>query len=349
MDLLTIVLIILVPLNLLLTVWLLASWRKKGDDGSAAKLQADLNLLRTELVSGQMEGLVLLRDSLDKATLALNERLAEGTSSLDRRMAVIGEIENRLGQLSNQTQKIESIGNNIQSLAELLKPPKLRGNLGEQWLVNILEQILPKALFETQYRFADGQRVDAVIKMGERLLPVDSKFPLEAFQRLTDENSDDSEKKAAAKAFSQALKKHITDISSKYVRPDENTTDFAVMYLPSEAIYSRFVSGDNFDEFQFGLTKKVIPASPGILYGFLASVVAIYKEAGLTGDRRQLVNGLNSLAESLDALSRLDERLAGSLRQAGLTLEKVKEEHEKMSKQLARLQEPDAIADRTDL
>jgi len=345
MDLLTIVLLILVPVNLLLTVWLFVSWRRQNRGDTLSTLEKDLTTLKSELVSGQMEGLVSLRESLDSATKLLNERLAEGNTSLDRRMEVIGEIENRLGHLSHQTKRIESIGENIQSLADLLKPPKLRGNLGELWLENILAQILPRTAYETQYKFPDGLRVDAVIRLADRLLPVDSKFPMESYRRLTDETAGPDNRKAALKSFSVAIRKHIDDISDKYLRPGDGTTDFAVMYLPSEAVYYQLVAADDNGDYEYALNRKIIPTSPGILYGFLASVATIYAAAGLTAERGRLIDDLNALMESLTVVQKHDDRLGGSLRQAGMTLDKVKAEHLKMADLLERLLQPEPATD----
>ncbi|UCE25782.1 MAG: hypothetical protein JSU74_07010, partial [Candidatus Zixiibacteriota bacterium] len=122
MDTLTIVLIVLVVLNLVLTALMLSQWRRQRPAEAQTALQAAMESLKADLLSKQMEGLVSLRQSLDSANRLLNERLAEGTQTLDRRMAVVSEIENKLGQLSTQAKNIEAIGQNIQSLSDLLKP-----------------------------------------------------------------------------------------------------------------------------------------------------------------------------------------------------------------------------------
>ncbi len=341
MDTLTLIIVAVVVLNLVLTILVLSNWRRQGPiDGSSA-IEARLESLKAELISKQMEGLVSLRQSLDSANRLLNERLAEGTQTLDRRMAVVSEIENKLGQLSTQAKNIEAIGQNIQSLSELLKPPKLRGSFGETLLENLLGQILPKQLFETQYNFSDGGRVDAIVKLGDRLLPIDSKFPLESFQRISSAETED-EKDAARKEFRQVIKKHIDDINAKYLQPDRGTTDIALMYIPSEAVYYQLVVNPDMGELDYALGKKIIPSSPGHLYAFLASLAAVYAETSLTENRRMLVEGLNAIAESLEKLRRYNERMSGSLRAASSVLEKSESEVTLMSTRLDRIRQPES-------
>ena len=136
MDNITILLVIIVAINLVVSVWLLFSRRQK--DNGPQSVDTLILQLKAELAKQQNENLVSLKGSLDSTNRMLNDRLSEGTQALDRRMAVLGEIENKLGQLSTQTDNIESIGKNIQSLSELLKPPKIRGGLGEMFLENLL-------------------------------------------------------------------------------------------------------------------------------------------------------------------------------------------------------------------
>ena len=337
MDILPAALIALIVLNSLLLVWLLVSLRRGWGRERDRQLDSSLEHLKVELINQQMEGLVSLRESLDSANRIVNERLAEGNTALDRRMAVFAEIENKLGQLATQAENIESIGKNIQSLSDLLKPPKVRGGLGEILLENLLAQILPSALYQTQYRYAGGQRVDAVIKVGEMLLPVDSKFPLESFQRYLADGD-----RASRRELDQAFRKHIDDISGKYIRPDEGTADIALMYIPSEAVYYQFVSRRDNEGLEYAMASKVIPSSPGHLYAFLASLSALYRQVGLTSDSRRLLHGLDNLTEALSRLERLHERLEGSLRSMTASLSKAREESKVMAFQLDRLQEPSA-------
>jgi DNA recombination protein RmuC len=337
----TTVTIVLLAACLVALVWLLGHAYRTRHSTTGTDFETVLKLIRSELVAGQAESILSLRDSIDNANRLLNERLAEGNRTLDERMAFMGEIENKLGQLEIQAKNIETVGKNIQSLSQLLRPPKVRGGVGEVLLDNLLAQILPKALYDIQYRYAGGQRVDAVIKLGDRLLPVDAKFPLETYEQILAAPED----RDARKEFTRTFRKHIDDICGKYLKPDENTTDFAIMFIPSEAVYYQFVSQDERSGFDYALEKKVIPSSPGHLYGFLASVSSLYSalhldRAGLAEGGRLLAAGLNELAGTLAGLRRLHERMESSLRALSLSFEKARYETGNLEFQLERLRKP---------
>ena len=316
--------------------WLVIQSRRKDEKSSAESIQAAFQTLTAELVQKQMDGMLALRNSLDQANKILNDRLTESSRSLDKRVEVFGEIKSQIGELAVQAKNIESIGQNIQSLSELLKPPKLRGNVGETFLENMLSQILPKALYELQHSFPSGQRVDAVIKFGDRLFSIDSKFPLEAFNKHI-ENPESNEYR---KQFTQSIKKHVDDICARYIIPQEGTLEFAIMYIPAEAIYYQLISNES-ELFSYALSKKVIPSSPGHLYGYLATMSAVYRETGLMNQGRQLTAFINNLADSLQKLSGLHERMDGSVRALTLSLSKARDETRSAEQHLGRIQRPD--------
>ncbi|MBD3332034.1 DNA recombination protein RmuC [candidate division GN15 bacterium] len=338
MDSLGIAILVVLAIVLVLLVWLLIRQSKGRSVADSEAVDSALASLKAELIQKQMEGLVSLRESVDSANRLLNERLADGQASLDRRLQIFGEIENRLGQLARQAENIEQVGKNIQALSELLRPPKLRGSLGETLLEHLLAQILPESLFEMQYRFDDGLLVDAAIQVGDRLLPMDSKFPLESFQRLA-ENPEDSK---AIKQFERDMKKHVDAIADKYIRPQDNTTEMALMYIPSESVYAQFVSRTD-TGFDYALQRRVIPTSPGHLYGFLSTLAALYKHLGLSttgellAESRRLSAGLQAIAEGLEKAVGLVDRVEGSVRSAGNSLNRLQTVHADMTRKLERL------------
>ncbi len=341
MDATTVVTLVLLAGILAALVWIAARLRPGPAAGAADQLETSVALLKADLISSQSESLRALRESLDAANRMINERLSEGTVSLDRRMAVLGEIQTQLGQLSIQTDNIETVGKNIQSLSDLLRPPQLRGAVGELLLDNILSQILPRAAYEIQHRFTNGMRVDAVVKVGKRLLPIDAKFPIEAFDRLR-ADPDDS---ALQKQFSQSFRKHIDAIADKYLRPDEGTTDFAVMYIPAEAVYYQLISQDRQEGFEYALGHRVIPSSPGHLYAFLASVASLYSEISLAGgdlseSGARIRAGIDRLIETSDRLARFHGRMEGSLRNLTAGFDRARSELDQIRLQLEKLREP---------
>lgn len=341
MDNSTVFIILLSAVIVFLVILIILNRTKSSNILNPEKIESLILSLKNDLVSQQMEGLISLRKSLDSATLLLNERLAQGTGAIDKKMEIVGVIENKLGQLATQTKNIEQIGNNIQSLSRLLRPPKLRGNLGEILLENLLREILPSALIETQYYFKDGQRVDAIVKLADRLLPIDSKFPLDAFERIiSDENSEESTE-IAKKEFNSSIKKHIDAIGSKYIRPSEGTTEFALMYIPSEAVYGYLISDKSIHGFDYALSNRVIPSSPGHLYGFLASLVAVYIESGISRNSKKILDSIRNVQNALEKLNSLNDRIGGSLRSALGNSEKATSEINRIEIELNNIQQPE--------
>jgi len=322
-------------------VWIAVRLRPGASEPVTHRLESAVELLKAELVSRQTESLLALRQSIDTANKIINDRLAEGTTSLDRRMMVLSDIQQQLGKLEIQTANIETVGKNIQSLSELLRPPQLRGAIGELFLENILGQILPSAAFEMQHRFASGLRVDAVIKLNDRLLPIDAKFPLEDFERLQKQPDDAT----LQKRFSQSFRKHIDAIAGKYIQPGEKTTDFAIMYIPAEAVYYQLISQPYQDGFEYALSKRVIPSSPGHLYAFLASVATLYAEVSLAGGElgessRRVRAGIDQLFEYTERLAKFHGRMEGSLRALTAGFDHARSELDQIRLQLEKLQEP---------
>ncbi len=319
-----------------IVLWLAMAWKHRPEISPNEAIQASFQKFTAEIVGKQMESMATIQNSLNQTTKILNDRLAESSRSLDQKVEVFGEIKSKIGELAIQAKNMENIGQNIQSLSELLKPPKLRGSVGETFLENILSQILPKALFGLQHTFPSGHRVDAVIKFGNKLLCVDSKFPLEAFNKHI-EKPDNADFR---KLFAQSMKKHVEDISSRYILPQEGTLEYAVMYIPAESIYYQFISNEP-EAFDLALSKKVIPSSPGHLYGFLATMSAVYKETGLINQGRQLSALLNNLTDSLQKISGLHERMDGSVRSLAISLGKARDETRTAEQHLGRMQKPE--------
>jgi DNA recombination protein RmuC len=346
MDPATAILIVIGVAIMACLIWIGLRLQANQTDQS---LPAAVELLKAELISQQAESLLTLRQSIDTANKIVNDRLAEGTSSLDRRMAVLADIQTQLGELREQTDHIEAVGKNIQSLSDLLRPPKLRGGIGELFLENILGEILPKSAFEMQYRFGAGQRVDAIVKLSDRLLPIDAKFPLEDYERLQKEPDDPT----LQKRFSQSFRKHIDAIADRYIRPDEKTTDFAVMYVPAEAVYYQLISQSNQDGFQYALSRRVIPSSPGHLYAFLASVATLQAELALAGgeagqNNRRVRAGLDQLYEMTEKLAKYHTQMESSLRALNGKFDHARGELDSIRLQLEKLRGPLQMPDQSD-
>jgi DNA recombination protein RmuC len=239
-------------------------------------LRRELTALRGESTGRLSERTQEIDGRLQAIVETMDRRLGELDVKVDRRMENASkqtvEIHERLGKLNEATTQMNDRVKDLARLEQALKPPKARGGFGELLLENLLRDSLPPSHFELQYGFKGGERVDAVIRV-ERLVPVDAKFPLDNFQRLV-EASSESDRLVHEKAFGRDLKAHIDAIAGKYIRPDEGTYDFALMYLPAEAVYYELVCGKTGNLYSYALEKRVFPVSPTTFTAYL-QVVAL--------------------------------------------------------------------------
>lgn len=246
-----------------------------------------------------------LRGITDQVNRQLQNSSGEINKRLDNAARVIGDVQKNIGELSEASKRIFEVGKDIATLQEILQPPKLRGGLGEQFLGELLSQILPPEFFTLQYSFSSGERVDAVVRLGERLVPIDSKFPLDNFKRLI-ECETEEEKKASQKNFSRDVKKHIDDIANKYILPQEGTYDFALLYIPAENIYYETITKDEaFGEekgiLNYALKKKVIPVSPNSFFAYLQVIVLGLRGLKIEKDAHRILDSLSGLNKELEA------------------------------------------------
>ncbi len=251
----------------------------------AAVAAAGLYLVRTVRA--------LLEARLDSVEERLERRLADVHDGVDRRLAEVhdhvgrrlegidgrllstqqsagqtaNQIVDRLGKLDGAAAAMLQRANDLTRLEQALRPPKARGGVGEILLANLLRDIFPADAYRLQHTFRSGERVDAVIKV-DRLVPVDAKFPLDNFERLANAD-DDAERELHERAFARDVKGHVDAIAAKYIRPAEDTYDFALMYLPSESVYYELVCGKTGGLYAYALGKRVFPVSPSTFHAYL--------------------------------------------------------------------------------
>ena len=206
----------------------------------------------------------------------LDRRLAELDTKVDRRLETASktseEIHERLGKVDRATTQMLEQARELSQLQQMLRPPKARGGFGELLLENLLRDRLPPSAYDLQYTFRSGERVDAVIRV-DRLVPIDAKFPLDNFERMV-EATNDVERQQHEKAFSRDVKGHVDAIAGKYIRPDEDTYDFAFMYFPAEAIYYELACGKTGALLAYANDRRVFPVSPTTLTAYL-QVIAL--------------------------------------------------------------------------
>jgi len=209
------------------------------------------------------------------------------------------DVHRKLGELEGRSQQILEVGKHIATLQELLRAPKARGSIGELLLGELLAEQMPREYFEEQYGFKSGERVDAVIKLGGRLVPVDAKFPLESFQRLVKAATEEEQSKLR-RDFDRAVRQHIAVIAQKYILPDEGTYEFALMYIPAEQVYyETIVRRDDAaigeELMEYALRARVIPVSPNTFFAYLQVILLGLRGLSIEREAAQIMQQLAQL------------------------------------------------------
>ncbi|MBM4297539.1 MAG: DNA recombination protein RmuC [Deltaproteobacteria bacterium] len=299
----------LIALGGLFLVRLRSLLQERADAPSLLLMQQQIDQLRSQISQnldnstqsmqlqlGQLLGQVQQR--LKENAEVLNQTQQNLGERLDNAARVVGSVERSLGGLAEANRKIYEVGKDIASLQEILRAPKLRGGLGEFFLEELLGQILPPQQFAMQHEFMSGEKVDAVVKLGASLVPVDAKFPLENFKRILEATGDD-ERSRAKRQFGADVKKHIDAIAAKYILPDEGTYDFALMYIPAENVYYETIIKDDSAEDRslssYALGKHVIPVSPNSFYAYLQAIVLGLKGMKIEERAKEIVGYLGRL------------------------------------------------------
>src|SRR5271155_102304 len=231
---------------------------------------------------------------------------SSGKLASDAQIAMAQQLQSSnetIRKISMQIAEVQQAGNamsqSAQTLQNVLGGAKTRGVLGEVVLERLLQDALPRSAYETQYRFdSTGAIVDAIVRSGDRILSVDSKFPLDAYRRLFETGED------ARREFSQAVRKHADSIAEKYILPDEHTFDYALMFVPSEGVYYELLMTDELkygrlDEYCRG--KRIFPVSPNTVCAIVGSIAMSLQGQKLEENARHLLANLSGLQKQLDS------------------------------------------------
>jgi len=312
---------------------------REQDGASLALIQNQVNASVEQTVQ-QVENLrKTLGESLQGLSDHMSRSLADSSKTvgerLDNTSRVIGDVRQQLGQLEASSKRMIDIGQDIAKLEDILQPPKLRGSLGELFLSDLLAQILPNTHYDLQYSFKGGETVDAVVILRSGIVPIDAKFPLENFKRIFSAE-DDNTRKSAKKAFVKDVKVHIDAIATKYIRTDEKTFDFALMYIPAENVYyETIIKDDEFGGdmalFSYALSKRVIPVSPNSFYAYLQTIILGLKGMQVEERSREIVQGLSRLKKEFD-------RFTEAFRLVGQHLDNSTKKYAEAEKRFARVE-----------
>jgi DNA recombination protein RmuC len=342
-------LVISVVVAVLVLLMLLRTSKRTGDDSTQSTLlfQQQIDSLRGEvsqnlkntsdtLVTSLKNTTDVVLQQLNSVTHQMQNNTGQMGTRLDNAAKVIQDVHNKLGELGKATQEIKELGQSVSKLEEMLKAPKLRGGLGELLLEDLLKQVLPANAYDIQYRFKGGQAVDAVIRLAGHMVPVDSKFPLENFQKMVEAKSE-QEKRSAARLFKTDVKKHIDAIAGKYILPDEGTYDFALMYIPAENIfYETIIKDESFPDDEglqmYAGSRHVIPVSPNSFYAYLRVIALGLKGLQIEKSAKEIFQNLELLGTELRKFNDVFETLGAQLNNA-------KNNYDKADKQLSGLTE----------
>jgi len=279
------------------------------------------------------ERLNQMNQSIQEANKVIGQNLSSATS-------VFGNVKEELGKLGVTNQQIIAISRDISSLQELLRAPKFRGSMGETFLENLLAQVLPKEHYQRQYRFKNSDCVDAVVRLGERLVPVDAKFSLENFKRMV-ESQDETTKEGFRKKFIQDIKNRINEIADKYILPAENTYDFALMYIPAENVYYEVIIKE--DIFSYGMLKRVIPVSPNTFYAYLQVICLGLRGLKVEENAKLILKSLSSISVDVDKFKDDFKVLGSHLENAKTKYCEAEKRFDKVSQRLVDIEDTKQI------
>ena len=261
----------------------------------------DLERRITDLMISQLKE---IRDSQNGVSRAMHEQISSFTKEAT--------------QIREEIKQMQENVKDVSSFQEIFKSPKLRGQWGEASLEYILSQHFPSELYKRQYLFSTGEQVDAILKLPDgRILPIDSKFPSENFAKMIESVSEE-EKRMYQKKFIEDVKNRINEIATKYIIPAERTTEFALMYVPAEAIYYEIVNniGKEFDLANHAWSKRVILTSPNTIYLTLRTIEHWFKDTQISRRTQEILKRLNKINQ--DAAKLMDDfrKLGSHLRNA---------------------------------
>lgn len=236
-----------------------------------------------------LEWLRTMQNSIDSSSNQMTKVLQENNRQINERLSRAAEV---ISDVSREVGQMSEIGRSMRDLQEFLKSPKLRGNIGEEVLKDLISQTFPKNSFHLQYEFKSGDKVDAAIKTDAGILSIDSKFPMENFQKMI-KAQNQTEKEAFKKEFVRDVKKHIDAISKKYILPEEGTMDFALMYIPAEPVY--YEIADNNELLDYARRKRVYAVSPTTLYAHLQMILLSFEGKKIETKSREVFAILHAL------------------------------------------------------
>lgn len=293
----------------------------------------------------------LLLQQINELSRTIDQKLGESQKDINQSMRyqasetsrIIADITEKITRLDETNKQVVSFADQLKNLQDILKNPKQRGILGEYYLETLLKNVMPPGSYQMQFPFPDGTIVDAVVFVKDKIIPIDSKFSLENYNRITETN-DKTEKERLEKVFVNDLKNRIVE-TSKYIQPEENTMDFAFMFIPHEAIYYDLlinkigaVAEDTENLIQRAASKyKVIIVSPTSFLAYLQTVLQGLKAMQIEESAKDIVKRVGELGNHLKTYEELHQKLGNSLSATVNHFNKANNEFRKIDKDVMRI------------
>ncbi len=309
---------------------------KRKEDGEDSKeKEIGLNLILTQI--NELSRTV--DNKIGESHKQVNESLKFHSSESNK---IIRDVTERLTRLDETNKQVISFADQLQSLENILKNPKQRGILGEYYLETVLKNVLPPGSYQMQYEFPDKTIVDAVVFVKDKIIPIDSKFSLENYNKMVEER-DETEKKKLEKIFENDLKNRIVE-TSKYIQPTKGTTDFAFMFIPHEAIYYDLITNkvgageDNENLIQRAAGKyKVIITSPTSFLAYLQTVLQGLKALKIEESAKEIIKKVSDLGKHLKAYDEYHVKLGNALNTVSNHYNASSKELKKIDKDVLRI------------
>ncbi|MBU2540036.1 DNA recombination protein RmuC [Patescibacteria group bacterium] len=289
---------------------------------------------------------LMIQQQLSDIRKTLESQLSESNKTIQVQFGqsakIISDVTEKLTKLDETNRQVVGFADQLQSLQDILKNPKQRGVLGEYYLETVLKNVLPPGSFQMQYSFKDGTIVDAVVFVDKRIIPIDSKFSLENYNRIL-ESRNPEDKKRYENAFVQDLKARIEE-TSKYVKPEENTMDFAFMFIPSEAVYYDLlinkvgtITEDTNNLIYYAGRKKVIIVSPTSFLAYLQTVLQGLKNQKISEQAKEVIKEVERLGRHLGTYSEYMKKMGGHLNITVGSYNKASKELAKIDKDVVKI------------
>ena len=303
-------------------------------------------LLKKKTEKKDSDSLLMLQQQINQIVQVLDSKLSESNKSLQHQFSqsanIIRDVTEKLTRLDETNKQVVGFADQLQGLQDILKNPKQRGVLGEYYLETVLKNVLPPSSYQMQYSFSNGEIVDAVVFIDKRIIPIDSKFSLENYNRIL-ETRDPNEKKRFETAFVNDLKLRI-DETSKYVRPEEKTMDFAFMFIPSEAVYYDLlinkvgaITEDTNNLIYYAGKKKVVIVSPTSFLAYLQTVLQGLRNQKISEQAQTIIKEVERLGKHLFTYSEHMKRLGQHLDTTVSSYNKAGKELEKIDKDVVKI------------